>query len=62
LKEAYRRARDAARIAAIPAAVKEARIADLRAAREQATFMSSWQQAEARNSEIDRELSALMAA
>jgi hypothetical protein len=42
--------------------VKEARIADLRAARELAGFMASFRQSEARKAEIDRELSVLVAA
>lgn len=59
LSEAYRRARAAARIAAIPVEIKTARIAELQAAREIAGFMSSYRQSQARVAEIDAELSRL---
>lgn len=62
LKEAHRRAREAARIAAIPAAVKEVRISDLQVARERAVFISSYRQSQARIDEIDEEISRLVAA
>lgn len=62
LSEAYRRAREAARIAAIPAEVKAARVAQLTAAREVAGYMASFRQSQARVAEIDRELSNLIAA
>jgi hypothetical protein len=62
LSEAYRRAREAARIAAIPVEIKQARVADLHRARELAAFMANYRQAQGRIAEIDRELSALVAA
>ena len=62
LKEAHRRAREAARIAAIPAPVKAARVAELEAARDLAPFMASYRQSQARVAEIDAELSRLVAA
>jgi hypothetical protein len=62
LSEAYRREREKARIAAIPASVKTARITYLQAERERAAFIDSWQQKQGCIAEINRELSALVAA
>jgi hypothetical protein len=62
LSEAYRRARETARIAAIPAEIKTARVAVLRRELEIAPFQDSWRLAQVEISEINRELSALVAA
>lgn len=62
LKEAHRRAREAARLAAIPAPVKAVRVADLQVARERAAFIASYRQSQARIAEIDAELSTLAVA
>jgi hypothetical protein len=42
--------------------IKQARVADLHRARELAAFMANYRQAQGRIAEIDRELSALVAA
>ena len=61
LKEAHRRARQAARVAAIPAEIKTARLAELQSARERVAYVESFRQSQARIAEIDRELSTLAA-
>jgi hypothetical protein len=62
LKEAHRRARVAAKAAAIPAPVREARIAALQVAAVRAVYADSFRQTQAELAAIQTEMTALRAA
>lgn len=61
LKEAWRQAREAMRIAAIPADVKSARAGALRNEMSLLTYREDYRAAQARRSEIQNELAQLAA-
>jgi hypothetical protein len=62
LKEAHRRARVAAKAAAIPATVRAARIAELQTAAVRAVYADSFRQTQAELAAIERELTTLRVA
>lgn len=59
LRRAWHEAREAARVAAIPAETRGARIAALTGERELLTYADSWRWAEARRAQIDGEIRRL---
>jgi hypothetical protein len=61
LRRAWQEAREASRLAAIPADVKAARVAGLRQALELVPYVEDWQQATAQRQQIEAEITRLAA-
>jgi len=61
LRRAWAEAREAARLAAIPADVKAARITDLKRALELVPYIEDWRQATAQRQQLEAEINRLAA-